>query len=609
MSEPYPLFGVQFQETGTRFRFWAPDCRAVALCLDNPAGAKEIPLIRDADGWYETVVPGAGAGTRYCYRIDGDLRVPDPASRFQPDDVHGVSEIIDPQAYVWQAADWRGRPWSEAIVYELHVGTFSPEGTFRGVIDRLDSLVDLGVTAIELMPVADFPGDHDWGYNGALIYAPDSRYGRPEDLRALIDAAHSRGLMVFLDVVYNHFGPEGNYLHVYAERFFDADQHTPWGAAIAFSGPNSRWVRAFFIENAIYWLRDYRFDGLRLDAVHAIDDPSPTHILDELADRVRAALPADRHVHLVLENDANQARFLRPDPPQRAGYAAQWNDDWHHAAHVLLTGETDGYYGDYADDPGRHMARCLTAGFAYQGEPSPHRGGERRGEKSDDLPPMSFVAFLQNHDQVGNRAFGERLTRLAPPEALRAAAAMLLLAPSPPLLFMGEEWAALEPFPFFCDLGPDLQEPTREGRRREFAGFPQFRDPEALAKIPDATAEATYRSAILDWQVRARPEHASMLDHYRSLLAIRRRDVIPRLPGTAGRAGRIRWREGPALSVDWQLGDGSVLILTVNFSGTARPGPGDRDPAGRTLFDLPTGSGGSATLPPWAVSVAIVEAA
>ena len=603
-----PVFGAHLCDGGARFRLWAPDCQEIALCLEGPDVTAELPLVRDGGGWCERFVEGVRAGGRYRYRIDGDLKVPDPASRFQPDDVHGASEIINPGGYAWRCNAWRGRPWNEAVIYELHIGTFSPEGTHAGVESRLDALVEIGITAIELMPVADFPGARDWGYDGVLLFAPDSRYGRPEDLKALIDAAHARGLMVLLDVVYNHFGPEGNYLHVYARRFFDAERHTPWGAAINFDGADSRWVREFFIENAVYWLDEYRFDGLRLDAVHAIEDRSPQHILGAIAERVYAAVPADRHVHLILENDDNEAHHLQRTPGrQPPRYVAQWNDDCHHAFHVLLTGESEGYYADYADDTGRHLARCLTEGFAYQGDPSPFRGGETRGEPCGALPLAAFVNFLQNHDQVGNRAFGERLSALTEPAPLRAAIAVLLLAPSPPLLFMGEEWAAPEPFLFFCDLGEDLRDAVREGRRREFSKFPAFQDPEARARIPDPTAEGTFLASILDWKKREEPEHAAMLDHYRRLLALRHREIVPRLNGMAGHAGRIPWREGTAIAAEWRLGGGAILSLRANLGPDPKPGPTVRA-TGRILYEIAAKTAVAGQLAPWSVSWSISEA-
>ena len=395
---------------GVRFRLWAPGAKNVDLSL----GHRIVPMRPNPDGWYEHVEPQAGPGTRYRYRIDAELLVPDPASRFQPEDVDGPSEVVDPQAYKWAAHAWTGRPWTEAVIYELHVGAFTPEGTYAAAAKKLKALVDLGVTAIELMPLADFAGQRNWGYDGVLPYAPDSVYGRPEELKALIDAAHGLGLMVLLDVVYNHFGPKGNYLPRYAPQFFTDRHQTPWGAAIDFSNDS---VRKFFVHNVRYWLEEYRFDGLRFDAVHAIIDESPRHILDEIC----ASVPAGKH--LVLENDANQARFIGPGK-----YTAQWNDDSHHGYHVLATGESDGYYVAYADAPAKHLARCLAEGFAYQGEESPF-SKEPRGEPSAHLPPSCFVDFLQNHDQVGNRAFGERLTQLSEERKLKTLSAIQLLAP------------------------------------------------------------------------------------------------------------------------------------------------------------------------------------
>ncbi|MDT3706130.1 MAG: malto-oligosyltrehalose trehalohydrolase [Thiobacillus sp.] len=587
-------FGTQLTGDGVRFRLWAPGCEEVKLCLADGARESALPMTARGDGWFELAVPGAGAGTRYRFEMTDGLRVPDPASRFNPDDVHAASEVIDPTAFDWRDNAWRGRPWHEAVVYELHVGTFSPEGSFAGVAARLDYLAELGVTAIELMPVADFPGARDWGYDGVLPFAPESRYGRPEDLKTLVDAAHAKGLMVLLDVVYNHFGPEGNYLHVYAKPFFSDRHHTLWGAAINFDGAQSRTVREFFIHNALYWLDEYHFDGLRLDAVHAIVDDSAPHILDELAQRVHAATAPGRHVHLVLENDANEARYLGP-----GRYAAQWNDDIHHALHVLVTGETDGYYVDYADAPIRHLGRCLAEGFAYQGEASAYRGHARRGEPSAQLPPQAFVSFLQNHDQVGNRAFGERIGRLAPPQALRAAAAVYLPAPAIPLLFMGEEFAATTPFPFFCDFGADLRDAVTAGRRREFGRFTRFADAAALAAIPDPNAAATFTAARLDWVRIGDDGPAACLAHYRELLRLRRDVVVPRLRGMGGHAARFEVLAPHGLVVAWRLGDGSTLRLLANL-GTASLHAAA--PAGAPLFAMATeASGDRIVLGPWAV--------
>ncbi|WP_333839356.1 malto-oligosyltrehalose trehalohydrolase [Pelomicrobium sp.] len=557
-------FGAQVEEDGrTRFRLWAPSAREVDLELEG-AGAP-LAMAPLGEGWFERTT-AAPPGTRYRLRIDGGLRVPDPASRFNPDDVHGASEVVDPRAFDWPDAAWCGRPWEEAVLYELHVGAFSPEGTFAGVEARLDHLAGLGVTGLELMPVADFPGRRNWGYDGVLPFAPDAAYGRPEDLKRLVAAAHARGLMVLLDVVYNHFGPEGNYLHLYAKPFFSERHQTPWGAAINFDGPGSRVVRDFFIHNALYWIEEFHLDGLRLDAVHAIADDSRPDILEELAQAVRRGPGRQRHVHLVLENDKNQARYLVREPSGRPRwYDAQWNDDIHHAFHVLLAGERDGYYADYAEKPTWYLGRCLAEGFAYQGEPSPYRQHKPRGEPSAQLPPGAFVSFLQTHDQVGNRAFGERLVTLAPEGALRAATAAWLLAPSPPMLFMGEEFGAATPFLFFCDFGPDLAAAVTQGRRREFARFARFADPQAQKEIPDPNAEETFARSKLDWSCRQRAPHDRWLALYRRLLGLRRDHIVPRLAGMAGRAGVSQVLAEGALTARWRLGDASLLVLWLNL--------------------------------------------
>ena len=556
-------FGAQMTPQGVRFRLWAPNCTQVSLCLEQEAHEPVLPMPSVGNDWFELLVPQTGPGTRYRFEVNDGLRVPDPASRFNPEDVHGASEVVDPTAFPWQDGAWRGRPWAEAVVYELHVGTFSPEGTYAGVIPRLDYLVQLGVTAIELMPVADFPGARNWGYDGVLPFAPDSQYGRPEDLKALIDAAHAKGLMVLLDVVYNHFGPEGNYLYVYAKQLFTERHHTPWGAAINYDGEGSPTVRDYFINNALYWLHEYHFDGLRLDAVHAIADDSEVHILTELAARVRASIGNERHVHLVLENDANQARFLGP-----AQYVAQWNDDIHHALHVLVTGESDGYYADYADAPYRHLGRCLAEGFAYQNDASEFRDGEVRGEPSTHLAPQSFVAFLQCHDQVGNRAFGERITDIATPEAVRAAAAIYLLAPNIPMLFMGEEFGASTPFQFFCDFGEELRDAVTQGRRREFGKFARFADAETQAAIPDPNLQQTFQASKLDWSSLTQPAHAAWLAYYRELITLRHEKLVPHLQGMQGNAGKFESLAPAGLKVTWQLGSGAQLCLAANFSTT-----------------------------------------
>jgi maltooligosyltrehalose trehalohydrolase len=588
---------------GVRFQLWAPAARRVELVLDTTGRA--LPLLATGDGWHRLVTDEAPPGTRYRYRIDDGVVVPDPASRFQPEDVHGPSEVVDPDAFVWTDAAWRGRPWAEMVFYELHVGTFSPEGTFAGVQARLDTLVDLGVTAVELMPVADFPGRWNWGYDGTLPFAPDSRYGGPADLKTLVDACHARGLAVILDVVYNHFGPEGNYLGLYAPDFFDASRHTPWGAALNLDGPRSATVRAFFGDNALYWLEEYRMDGLRLDAVHALHDTSSPDLLEEIAARVAAGPGAHRRVHLVLENDGNEARYLRPQDGRRRLYAAQWNDDIHHALHIIATGERDGYYADYPD-PIASLARCLAEGFDFQGQHSVYRG-RPRGESTEGVPLTAFVSFLQNHDQVGNRAFGERLSALAPAAAVRAVTMLILLAPSPPLLFMGQEWDAPQPFLFFCDFGPDLAQKVSEGRRAEFRHFPAFAEPGARAAIPDPQDVATVLRSRLDWDALRLPEHRAVWEWTRELLQLRQREIVPRIDVASIGASAARFAEN-GLTVTWSLGDRGVLALVANLGPAPAPRPGP--PRGR-LLARSAASGeeaGPNALGPWQVEYWLEEA-
>jgi maltooligosyltrehalose trehalohydrolase len=575
-------FGARLTSEGASFRLWAPAAKRVDLLLERP-----YPLAPSKHGWFETEVPGVKAGTRYKFRIDDEIDVPDPASAFQPEDVFGPSEVIDHAGYAWRAKDWRGRPWHETVLSESHVGAFTPQGTYRAMIDRLDHLVETGITALELLPLADFAGSRNWGYDGVLWYAPDSVYGRPEDLKCLIDEAHLRGLMVFLDVVYNHFGPEGNYLGRYAPSFFTEAQ-TPWGSAIDYRVPQ---VRAFAIENALYWLDEYRFDGLRLDAVHAITELGEMSMLSDLSLAAgQLAAQTGRYIHLVLENDDNTVSVLDPaqDPP-RGKYRAQWNDDYHHAWHVKLTGEKQGYYRDYQRDPLSGIARCLGSGFSYQGEASEHRDGQARGEPSGGLPPTAFVNFLQNHDQIGNRAFGDRLEGHVKPEAIEAALAITLLAPAIPMLFMGEEWGSSVPFPFFCDFKGGLAEAVRKGRRDEYAwAYEKFGN-----DVPDPLSEAAFRSAILDWETRGGGGRGR-LALVRDLLAIRRRHIMPRL--AAARFSEAHAANSELLTADWRMGDGTQLSLVANVSD--KPIEGATNQARGTLI---WGNQPGQLMKPWSV--------
>ncbi|MBA1279232.1 MULTISPECIES: malto-oligosyltrehalose trehalohydrolase [Pseudomonadaceae] len=526
-----------------RFRLWAPDAQRVSLVM---VGGDTLPMQEGEDGWY-SIEANATAGSQYSFLIDDELTVPDPASRAQSADIHDPSVVVDPDAYQWRNRDWQGRPWHETVLYELHVSAY---GGYAQIEQRLPALAELGVTAIELMPLAEFPGDRNWGYDGVLLYAPEASYGTPEQLKHLIDTAHGLGLMVFIDVVYNHFGPDGNYLHRYAKHFFRHDQQTPWGDAIDF---RRREVRDFFIDNALMWLMEYRFDGLRMDAVHAIPDRT---FLTELAERVRAETEPGRHVHLVLENEDNRASLLTQ------GFTAQWDDDGHNVLHTLLTGESQGYYAEYHQDSTDKLVRFLGEGFIYQGQQN--RRGESRGEPSGHLSPTSFVLFLQNHDQTGNRAFGDRLISLTDPDALKAATTILLLSPMIPLLFMGEEWGAREPFLFFTSHHGELADAVREGRRGEFAEFSEFADEQTRARIPDPNAVETFEASKPDFSKRDQPEHAEWLALYRQLLQIRHREIMPRLEGSRF-LGAQALGEAVALA-RWRLGDGSELRLELNLS-------------------------------------------
>ena len=547
-------FGPKMAADGVTFRLWAPSAKRVDLLLDGLR-----PMVRGDKGWFSLDVATAKAGTRYKFRVDGEIDAPDPASNFQPEDVFGPSEVID-HDYPWRARDWRGRPWEETVLIETHAGTFTQGGTYREMIEKLDHLVKTGITALELMPLADFAGTRGWGYDGVLWYAPDSAYGRPEDLKALIDESHLRGLMVFLDVVYNHFGPEGNYLGRYASNFF-TDAHTPWGSAIDYRVPE---VRTFAIENALYWLSEYRFDGLRFDAVnHIRSEPGTVWMLHELSAAVgKLVNETGRHIHLVLENGDNIASLVdSSEEPPRGKYRAQWNDDYHHVWHVLLTEEAQGYYGDYQASTLDGLARALASGFVYQGEPAPFWGNAKRGEPSGVLPPTSFVNFLQNHDQVGNRPFGDRLEGIVSREKIEAALAVTLIAPAIPMLFMGEEWGSKAPFPFFCDFKGGLAEAVRKGRREEYKwAYERYGD-----EVPDPLMSTTFKSAKLDWGTRDSPEGAKRLALVRELLAVRAREIAPRLKGAT--FGEAHAEENGLLTAHWRMGD-ATLRLMANLSAS-----------------------------------------
>lgn len=551
-------------------------------------GLEPVEMTREAGGWHRFELDGVGAGSAYSFILENGLVVPDPASRFQPRDVHGPSEVIDLASYQWIANDWTGREWEELVLYELHLGAFTKSGTFVAAIERLDHLKELGVTGIQIMPVGDFPGQWGWGYDGVLPYAPDGNYGRPQDLQRLVDAAHQRGICVFLDVVYNHFGPDGNYLSAYAPLLTDRHK-TPWGNGVNFDAEGSHFIREFVIQNAIYWVTQFRLDGLRLDAVHAMNDDSKEHVLCELARRVRMAA-GERTIHLVVENENNDSDLLRRDERGRAPlFSAQWNDDIHHVLHVAATGETFGYYADYGQG-NETIGKAIAEGFVYQGEHMPYRG-EMRGKSTKSLPPTAFVSFIQNHDQIGNRALGDRMAASHADDALKAIAAIYLLAPQIPMVFMGEEWGAREPFPFFCDFNADLNEKVRSGRKKELSRLPGF----DADDLPDPTAETTFSSAKLDWANLA--ASAPWLRFYKDVLCVRHERIVPFLRKINAQ-GMFKVLSGGALCVEWTASDGDTLVLLCNLSkSTVLLG----DDAKLLPAFFSTGSVTSGELSPWFV--------
>lgn len=551
-----------------KFRIWAPDAKSIDLIIKRNNGDIVLPMKRDKKEFFSLTTDIAHAGTLYQYKINKGLAVPDPVSKFQPYDVHGPSEVIA-EEFDWEDdLKWKGRPWEEAIIYELHIGTFTEAGTFLAAVEKLDHLVELGITAIEIMPVSDFPGKRNWGYDGVLPFAPDSSYGRPEDLKNLIKEAHKRGLMVFLDVVYNHFGPEGNYLWTYASsRFFTDKYKTPWGSAINFE---NGYVREFFILNAIYWLETFRFDGLRFDAVHAIFDQSAPDIIEEINARVRSYFKDERYIHLVLENDNNETKYLNALKEYK-GFDAQWNDDFHHCAHILATGEDKGYYIDYTKEvtgqPASYfLGRTLTEGFAYQGEISPYREGKHRGKSCTEFPLTKFVTFIQNHDQIGNRPFGNRLSTLAYTDMIKAIACIYLMAPSVPLLFMGEEWNASTPFQFFCDFEEALAKAVRKGRSEEFSRFPEFSNPEIIKRIPDPTAENTFKKSKLNWDELNIQDHSLVFKCYKELIRKRKQYITPEIQALNTAKGSFNVINDRALVARWEAPEKLSLLAYINLN-------------------------------------------
>jgi maltooligosyltrehalose trehalohydrolase len=564
--------GAQPEYGGTRFRLWSPGSARVEVVIHGGGGEAAHALEAEEGGWFSGFVEGVGPGARYFYRLDGGDSFPDPASRHQPEGVHGPSEVVDPNAFRWSDDDWRGRELCDLVLYELHVGTFTPGGTFEAAIDRLDHLASLGVTALELMPVANFAGRRNWGYDGVNLFAPATAYGGPTGLKRLVDAAHARGLAVVLDVVYNHLGPEGNYLPAITHgRFFTHRHHTPWGDAVNYDGPGSEGVRELVLSNALYWIHEYHVDGLRLDATHAIVDDSPVHVLRELAERAHDAV--DRPIVVIAEDERNERRLILPADEGGLGLDAVWADDLHHELRRLTAGDREGYYASYGGTVGEVVA-TLRRGWYYEGQHAPHRE-QPRGTSAAGLPPERFVHCIQNHDQVGNRAFGTRLSEDVDPAVYRALSALLLLSPYLPLLWMGQEWAASSPFQFFTDFPEDLGRLVTEGRRGEFGRFSQFSDPALRETIPDPQAEETFLRSRLDWSEMERPAHAGVLRLYRELLRLRRDSPALRARSRASFSVSALGENG--LCLRRSAPGGEALLLVVCFSGPLREPLGRRE--------------------------------
>jgi maltooligosyltrehalose trehalohydrolase len=511
--------GADLVENGVRYRTWAPGKEKVEVVIFDPAGLEEriVSLGEEPGDYFSAIDPAGRVGDRYKYRFGGS-DWPDPASRFNPDGVHGAGQVIDPSDYAWGDRAWPPPRVSELIIYELHIGTFTAEGTFHAAIGKLDHLVDLGVTALEIMPVADFPGARNWGYDGVLLYAPARVYGQPNDLRALVDAAHQRGLAVILDVVYNHLGPDGNYLGAYSRDYFNPQHKTPWGDGLNFE---LKPVRDFFVENTSYWRQEFHIDGFRLDATHAIMDTSKKHVLAEIAE-VAHSLGG----FVTAEDERNQPRLLLPPERGGVGLDAIWADDFHHVVRVMLTGTREGYYKSY-EGTVEELAATLDHGWLFEGGKRKRRG---RGQPAAaaDLLPEQFIFCITNHDQIGNHAFGARLNHIVSPAAFRAASALLCLVPFTPLILMGQEWAASSSFQFFTDHEPKLGHLVTEGRREEFRGFAAFRDPAAREAIPDPQAEETFLQSKLRWDEIGEGRHAATLQLYREFLQLRRQSTVLR---------------------------------------------------------------------------------
>jgi maltooligosyltrehalose trehalohydrolase len=548
----------------THFSVWAPEVELVEVVIETPGRRDEVhATARGADGFHRTALPGIGDGDLYRYRLDDKGPFPDPASRFQPHGVHGPSQVVDWRQFAWSDAVWTGITLEETILYELHVGTFTPEGTFAGVAERLPYLKALGVTAVELMPVGDFPGERNWGYDGVAPFAPARCYGTPDDLRRLVDRAHALGLALHLDVVYNHLGPDGAYQSVFSRAYYSETHQSPWGAGINFDGPRSEAARDYVIKNALRWIHEYHFDGLRLDATHAIVDDSEQHIVAALASAVhRSVEGTGRRVHVIAEDDRNLSGIIREGAQGGWGLDGAWSDDFHHQMRRTLAGDSDGYFQDF-DGSTKSIAATVRQGWFYTGQHAPYFG-RARGTDPSGIEPCRFVFFLQNHDQIGNRAVGDRLHHSIDLAQWLAASTLLLMLPETPLLFMGQEWAASTPFLYFTDHHAELGRLVTEGRRREFSRFSAFADPVSRESIPDPQSEDSFQASRLRWQEMATEPHASTAALYRSLLALRKT-----LRPSLGAPDVTQLSESSLLLRRAAL-DGTELLILVRLHGAGR---------------------------------------
>ncbi|RYF28699.1 MAG: malto-oligosyltrehalose trehalohydrolase [Comamonadaceae bacterium] len=574
---------------GARFGLWAPAARTASVLLQQGGEVTEpLPATPGDGGWWHVDAPQATAATQYRWLIDGTLEVPDPAARHAPQGPHGWCTVTDPQGYAWRTSGWKGRPWAETVLYELHVGSFTAEGTYAAALVHLPRLADMGFTAIELMPLATFGGDWGWGYDGVLPFAPHPGYGTPDELKYFVDAAHALGLSVFLDVVYNHFGPDGNYLNAYAPAFFSPTHESPWGQGLNFDQPGSAPVREFFIHNALYWIEEFRIDGLRLDAVHAIVDDSHPHLLQDISQRVREfAAEQGRFVHLVLENDRNQPHWLSAQPCAPGRYDAQWNDDFHHALHVALTGESHTYYARFAQDPLALLARVLAHGFAFVQGQTPRPGDA-------PAPLQAMVQFTGNHDQVGNRAFGERLAALVQPEAAELAQLLALLTPATPLVFMGDEFGAQTPFLYFAHWEGELRAAVQAGRQREFShAVPPGNT------LPDPCAASTLQASRLDWVQAELPAARQRSELVRLALESRRAWLLPRAPWLCTTGHHSERVGATGLRICWRYTHGESCWLEINLGNAPVEGVPPR-PTGHTWFQHRWADDSADGTAPWA---------